>query len=314
MAVKLNLEKTKHYASLQIENKILLLNNWRFDHILVLYGQAVKPHNTFISFIKSGLKNNELCLFAYDGITNEFHVEAVFGSEIEVGRLCPFRMGEINLFHDIKYMNAKLHELENRIPNDYPGLRVLIDFGNLTTLYAIENIIDIINRLHNMSFPIRSMIAFNANSLHSNIMNTLLELYENVMISTQNEHATLMLNFRSTEMPNPPLIESISRSALQEFVKKHLEMVVLSIILENALCGYDLIRRIYQKYHTFLSQGTVYPLLYDLLRHNLLIIVKSGNSRSKVYALTTQGEQIARDRINDFFMAERYMLESFGRA
>lgn len=72
-----------------------------------------------------------------------------------------------------------------------------------------------------------------------------------------------LLSYRSGEVPDLPSTEAIPRIALERFVKKHLETLVLSLLPRSPMCGYDLIRTIYQKYHTFLSQGTVYPLLYD---------------------------------------------------
>ena len=138
----------------------------------------------------------------------------------------------------------------------------------------------------------------------------LMKLHDSVVISARNEYTMSMLNFHGGEVPESPSVETLPRDALERFVKRHLETLVLSMLRENRMCGYDVIRTIYQRYHTFLSQGTVYPLLYSLESKGLLKVVQSDSPRSKVYALTEQGEEIAKARINDFISAQKYLLES----
>ena len=312
------MKEEKNYASLPIENKFLLLNNWRCNHILSLYERGVDVYQTLFSFIKAGLRNGELCLFAYDCASSELYLEMVFGKDIAAGIFHPFRMGEKMLSYEVKDLNARLEELGHHIPNDYPALRAAIDFGKLTTPYTTDEIVDVISRLRSAPFPIRSMTAFNASFLPGNAMKALLGIYENVVVSTKNEHMMMLLNYRSIEVQKSSTIETIPISTLEtipistleRFVKKNLETIVTSIMLQGPLCGYDLIRRIYHHYHTFLSQGTIYPLLYDLQRRSFLTIVKSGNLRSKVYALTKQGEEEAKARIDNFLCADKYLLES----
>jgi len=78
----------------------------------------------------------------------------------------------------------------------------------------------------------------------------------------------------------------------------------MALLPRSPMCGYDIIPTIYQRYHTFLSQGTGYPLLYSLEGEGLLSMVKSRSPRSEVYALTEEG------KINDFTSAQKYLLES----
>jgi DNA-binding PadR family transcriptional regulator len=80
------------------------------------------------------------------------------------------------------------------------------------------------------------------------------------------------------------------------------------------MCGYELIRKIYQEYYTFLSQGTVYPILYAMQKRGLLKIIDSKNPRSKVYALTEKGKEEARNKINDFLKALKYIIELLEKA
>ena len=262
----------KYYASFATDDRVLLLDDWKWSRILCLYERGVDLNQFLVSFAESGLKSGELCVFAYDCRTSRLHLETVLGKWIAARRLLLFRMGEKNPVHEIKSINAGLKEWGARIPNEYPALRVAINFGNSIPPYSIEDTMDFIKRLDNGSFPARSIIAFDISSLPSNAIESLIQLHEDVMISTKSEHM-MMFNFASVDAPNLPTIETIPRSALESFVKKHLEMIVLCALLRDPLCGYDLMRRIYREYHVFLSQGTIYPLLYNLRREGLLTVV-----------------------------------------
>ena len=77
------------------------------------------------------------------------------------------------------------------------------------------------------------------------------------------------------------------------------------------MCGYDIIKLIFEKYDIFLSQGTVYPLLYSLKDQGILQAeFGRGNMRSKIYSITMEGEEIVKDRLNEFTRAGEYVLSS----
>ncbi|MCK9442476.1 MAG: PadR family transcriptional regulator [Methanothrix sp.] len=70
------------------------------------------------------------------------------------------------------------------------------------------------------------------------------------------------------------------------------------------MCGYDLIKDIFSKCDVFLSQGTVYPVLYTLEDEGLLHAEYSkGDMRSKKYSLTLNGREIAEKDVEDFVKA-----------
>ena len=77
------------------------------------------------------------------------------------------------------------------------------------------------------------------------------------------------------------------------------------------MCGYDLIKTIFQKYNIFLSQGAVYPLLYKLKDQGILQAeFDQGNMRSKIYSIKADSEEIVNDRLNEFIRAAEYTLDS----
>jgi PadR family transcriptional regulator PadR len=194
-----------------------------------------------------------------------------------------------------------------------------MDFGGSVTSYVAEELIDCLRKVHvrgdeKMPFAIKSIIAFEIDSLPDNLVDALLKLHKNVILSTKSEHTILGLNFHSLGRPNLAIVDTVSRKTLENFAKKNLEVIILSLMLKAPMCGYELIRRIYQEYYTFLSQGTVYPILYAMQKHGFLQIVESENPRSKVYALTEKGKEEAKDKIRDFIAAQKYVMKSLEKS
>ncbi|VVB90684.1 Transcriptional regulator PadR-like family protein [uncultured archaeon] len=123
-------------------------------------------------------------------------------------------------------------------------------------------------------------------------------------------------NFRVVpEIEHPVLVigqPKLNSNLLEEnIVKSHLEIIVLSILTEMPMSGYDLIKEIFARYNVFLSQGTVYSLLYCLKDERIIKAEHTkGNMRTKRYSITEEGEQVISKRIDDFIKAEEYVLNS----
>jgi len=78
----------------------------------------------------------------------------------------------------------------------------------------------------------------------------------------------------------------------------------MSSLLDNQMCGYDLIKEIFTRCDVFLSQGAVYPVLYTLEEEGLLRAEYSkGNMRTKRYSLTPKGREIAEKDVEIFAKA-----------
>jgi PadR family transcriptional regulator PadR len=309
-------ERREEWLFLPSSHKVLAFP-YKFDHMLLLYEYGVRILQMLFSFLREGFENDELCLFVHNDRTNNFYLKREFRGNIESRRLHTFPIatqgGKIT-FYEISNLNAKLQELYSLVPKNYSGLRVVMDFGSSVTSYVAKELINClrkvcIRRSEKMPFATKSIIAFEINALPNNLMEALLKLYKNVILSTKSEYTILGLNLRSLGKAKFSLADTVSRKTLENFVKKNLEVIILSLLLKAPLCGYELIRRIYQEYHTFLSQGTVYPMLYTMQKQGFLKIVESKNPRSKVYALTEKGKEEAKNKIRDFIAALKYIME-----
>jgi PadR family transcriptional regulator, regulatory protein PadR len=98
--------------------------------------------------------------------------------------------------------------------------------------------------------------------------------------------------------------EDYCQKFIDRIIKANREVFILSTLLERQMCGYDLIKEIFSKCDVFLSQGTVYPILYTLEEEGLLHAEYSkGDMRSKKYSLTTRGREIAEKDVEFFSKA-----------
>lgn len=109
-------------------------------------------------------------------------------------------------------------------------------------------------------------------------------------------------------------LENPKNANVENSVKSHLDIIVLSLLYERPMCGYDLIKEIFSKYSVLLSQGTIYPFLYSLKDKNIVNVgYTKGDMRTKIYSCTQEGKHIIERKINEFIEAEEYILSSIKR-
>lgn len=106
-------------------------------------------------------------------------------------------------------------------------------------------------------------------------------------------------------------IDSELNPFLKDIVKSNIDVIILKMLSEKAMCGFDLIKEINLKYNVLLSQGTVYPLLYSLKEDGVIQCEhKDGNMRSKIYFVTHNGQGIIENRMTKFIAAYTYFVHS----
>jgi PadR family transcriptional regulator PadR len=97
---------------------------------------------------------------------------------------------------------------------------------------------------------------------------------------------------------------------MPQIVKAGKDLLVLSMISKQPMCGYDLIKNIFRETDVLLNQGTVYPILYILEEADILKAEYGmGNMRTKIYRITPQGREIAQDKIDNFVQALNHFIK-----
>jgi DNA-binding PadR family transcriptional regulator len=96
---------------------------------------------------------------------------------------------------------------------------------------------------------------------------------------------------------------------IEDIVKKHLNVVVLSIIKNNSMSGQYIVKEIFYKYHVYISPSAIYSILYLLKRQGVLEIdTVKGDLRTKCYVPTEKGRQIINKRLNEFKAAFDHII------
>lgn len=96
---------------------------------------------------------------------------------------------------------------------------------------------------------------------------------------------------------------------IEKVVKKHLDMVVLSIIRTQPLCGRDIVKEVFRQYQVFVNQSSVYNILYSFEEKNILeASTTKGDMRSKVYVPTEQGNEMIDAMLAEFVSSVEHLL------
>jgi DNA-binding PadR family transcriptional regulator len=108
---------------------------------------------------------------------------------------------------------------------------------------------------------------------------------------------------------HPELIQSSQFK--EDIVKNHLEIIVLSMLSDRPMSGYNLIKEIFARYNVLISQGTIYSLLYTLKDEGILQAgFRKKDLREKIYSCTQEGKQGVDERIAEYIEADEYVLNS----
>ncbi|MCC4769483.1 hypothetical protein FXV91_04510 [Methanosarcina sp. DH2] len=98
-------------------------------------------------------------------------------------------------------------------------------------------------------------------------------------------------------------------SDIENMVKKHLDMIVLSIIRTQPMCGQDIVKEVFRQYQVFINQSSVYKVLYSLKERNILeASTIKGDMRSKVYIPTEQGSEMINSMLDEFVSSIEHLL------
>lgn len=98
-------------------------------------------------------------------------------------------------------------------------------------------------------------------------------------------------------------------SYIEKMVKKHLDMIILSIIRTRPMCGRDIVKEVFRQYQVFINQSSVYKVLYSLEEKNILeASTTKGDMRSKVYVPTENGNEMIDSLLSEFVYSIEYLL------
>ena len=93
----------------------------------------------------------------------------------------------------------------------------------------------------------------------------------------------------------------------EKFIKQNLERIVLTLLEHKPLCGYDIIKTIFQRFNIPVSHGRVYPLLYSLEGRGILKSEVQMGARVRVYSITERGTELIKSEAAEFAKVRKYL-------
>jgi DNA-binding PadR family transcriptional regulator len=81
-------------------------------------------------------------------------------------------------------------------------------------------------------------------------------------------------------------------------IKANKEIIILSMLSKKPMSGNDLIKELVLETKVFLTQSTIYPILYSFEEAGILQAKhEQGDMKTKNYYITAKGREIAKKKI-----------------
>ena len=136
-----------------------------------------------------------------------------------------------------------------------------------------------------MKIPFLLINAFEISALNEQFMQQLISLHQRVYLMQENQNTFLLPTLSPSFETIFPKAHVLPQKLLEKVVKDNLELITLLFLERNPQSGYQVLKNIAQHFHCILSQGTLYPLLYELEKKNE-IEKQNGKGREIIYSLT----------------------------
>ena len=133
--------------------------------------------------------------------------------------------------------------------------------------------------------PFLLINAFDISGLNEDILQQLISLHQRVYLLQENQNTFLLPSLSPSFETIFPKVHVLPQKLLEKVVKDNLELITLLFLERSPQSGYQVLKNIAQHFHCILSQGTLYPLLYELEKKNE-IEKQNGKGREVIYSLT----------------------------
>jgi len=133
--------------------------------------------------------------------------------------------------------------------------------------------------------PFLLINAFEISNLSSSFIQELVSLHQRVYLLQDNCNTFMLPTISPSLETIFPKSHVLPQKILEKTVKDNLELLTLLLLEKNNKSGYQILKEIAGHFHCILSQGTLYPLLYQLEKKGK-ITKQNGKGREVIYSLT----------------------------
>ena len=283
----------------KIANKVISYNlgkNILFDkinygeNILVLYQDTNNHQQIFRNFLKQfpdndsilfyvSHKANQLCFnfniqtFSFNVITEDtiHELKSKLNKSFE-----KMEKTGTNLFLVCDWSKADLSSCEIFLPfleSLIEKSRGIIPSGWKRTYKSIKQ-----------KTPFTLINAFETTNLEGHFIHQLLPLHQRIYLMQENFNTFLLPAISPSLQTIFPKSHVLPQETLEKLTKDNLELIALLLLEREGKSGYQILKEIAGHFHCILSQGTLYPLLYQLEKKGK-VIKQNGKGREVIYSL-----------------------------
>jgi len=138
----------------------------------------------------------------------------------------------------------------------------------------------------------------------------LIKLHQRVFLLQENFNTFLLPTISPSFQTIYPKTHVLPNEVLEKLVKDNLELVMLLLLEMGDKSGYQILKEIAGHFHCILSQGTLYPLLYQLEKENK-IVKKNGKGREIIYSLSAEMKKALRFRLETCLEGYQHLASFF---
>lgn len=280
---------------------------------LLLYSRKEDKHYAFRSFIESGIKRKEMCVYVYPKESEKLTFEHSLGNvEIKQIAIVDEKSKRIRK-EDVAKLAEKLDELYSQARSaKASGFRVQMDFGDMLSKDNFQSVLELENKIRQYNgLPVATISAFHLNSVNQESVRQLASTHTRTVMSPKEGETSISFaqpKLGEEAFSELPPIHVVSAESMEQSVKKSLDYVVLSLLVQTPMCGFDVIKTIVQRFNVLISQGTVYPILYSLQAKGYLTTELAPDNKTRFYVPTEAGRDYIKNKIREYIIAQEHIL------
>lgn len=288
------------------ENFLILYNNTNnHKHIIQNFMRQMSDTNSILVYISH--KSNQL----------NFNFEV---------RNCLFSIISENIIQDLK---AQLDKYFDEMENGKKKLLLIADWSNANLskcgifLPFLESLIKKSQGLNppgwrrrykdkgiRQKTPFMLVNLFETVAHDDGFIHELIKLHQRVFLLQENFNTFLLPTISPSFQTIYPKTHVLPNEVLEKLVKDNLELVMLLLLEMGDKSGYQILKEIAGHFHCILSQGTLYPLLYQLEKENK-IVKKNGKGREIIYSLSAEMKKALRFRLETCLEGYQHLASFF---
>lgn len=263
------------------------------ENFLVLYNNTDHHKQIFQNFMRQATNNNTI-LFYISHKTNHlnfsFDIQNFF-----------FNIINENVIHNLK---SQLDKCFTKMEKSNSNMLLACDWSNVSLtdceifLPFLESLIKKSQGLNppgwkrkykglRQKTPFMLLNAFDVTNLEDGFIQQLIRLHQRVYLLQKNLDTFLLPTISPSLESIFPKSHVLPQEVLEKVVKDNLEFITILFLERGPKSGYQILKDIASHFHCILSQGTLYPLLYQLEKENR-ILKQNGKGREVIYSLTQE--------------------------